>query len=340
MGKMTDALRKAGLLKDEDRAAAPTEAPDVEAAEAKPAPEPATKPAAKPAPKRPDARPTSPPKLRIVVPDETPTRRSSPVPRTEPVPARPAAESSRHKMTSLIFPSVEPAPASAPVVREVEPRPVLPEVEPTPVEANRIYLSTHYSKDDRTADEFRALKTRLAAGASPAQVILVASASPGEGKTMLATNLALSFAHTYGEKVVLVDANVARPKIGSVLELGETGLGDVVRGGIRPEEAAARTDITGLWAVSAGRTGDRSEGLLDRRAVKGLLDELRRRFTRVVMELPAESDSADALAPAGLADVVLVPVLRSRTRRRALRRLIERLRDRGARRIHCVFVDV
>jgi len=332
MGKMTDALKKAGLLKErKDVVASPQDA-----FSQTPEPKPETEePPAAPPPLPKQEKPT-PPELRLVA-RETPTIRSSPVPKIEPTPAGPTAGGAS-KMTSLIFPRAEPEVKSTPA-EAVEERPVLPEVEPTPIEVNRTYLSTHYSKDDRTADEFRQLKSRLAAEAAPAQVILVVSCSPDEGKTTLATNLAVSFANTYGEKVVLIDGNLSRPRIGEVLALGEDGLGEVIRGHIRPEESAVKTEIPGLWAVPAGRSGDRSEGLLDSRPVKELIKQCRRRFTRVIMELPAECDAADALAPVSQADVVIIPVMRSRSRRKDLCKLIERAGNHGARNVHCVFID-
>ncbi len=340
MGKMTDALRKARLLKEqkegkrpapaepEDFAAAPgpetkqveaipTEAPpgEPEAVEAGPAPTPVA--AAPETEKRPVL-----PEVAVEGPEPA---------GAEAAPPEPAPEA------SAVLPEVEVEPEPV-TVEAPEGAPVLPELEPTPVETGMPYLSAHHHKDGRTADEFRALKNQLLAEAPPARVILVTSCVPGEGKTTLAVNLAISFANSYGEKVVLVDGNVVRPKIGEILSLPEDGLIQVIRGHLAPEDAVVKTDIPGLWALSAGRSDGRDEGLLDSRSVVEMLSLLRRRFTRVVMELPSARDAAEGLALLERGDVVLIPVMQSRTRRRRLRRFLTKATGRGAGKLHCVFI--
>jgi Mrp family chromosome partitioning ATPase len=153
-------------------------------------------------------------------------------------------------------------------------------------------------------------------------------------------NLAISFANTFGEKVVLVDGNIMRPKIGEVLALPGEGLAQAIRGRIPPEEAVVKTDVPGLWAVSAGGSEERSEGLLDSKSLAEVLHRLRNRFTRVIMELPPAGDAPEGIALVSQADVVLIPVMRSRTRRKALLRLLETIKERGVRKVYCVFVKV
>jgi Mrp family chromosome partitioning ATPase len=239
--------------------------------------------------------------------------------------------------TSAVLPEVEPGPEIA-AAQSPARTSVLPEIEPTPVETGSPYLSVHYQKDGRTADEFRRLKNQLAADGPTARSILVVSCGPGEGKTTLAMNLAAIFANTFGEKVLLVDGNVLRPKIGEVLCLPGEGLAQAIRGRIPVEEAVVKTDVPGLWAVSAGGSEERSEGLLDSKSLAEVLLRFRSRFTRVIMELPPAGDAPEGLALVSQADIVLIPVMRSRTRRKALRRLLETIKDRGGRKVYCVFV--
>lgn len=361
MGKMTDALRKARLLKEQKEGKGPAPAEPEDFAAAPPGPE--TKQA--------EAIPTEAPKKGSPVAEAPPAEPEAveagpappPVaaaPETEKKPFLPEVEGKRPEPAGAEVALPEPAPEAAvekeptpeastvlPEV-EVQPQPltvevperasVLPELEPTPVETGIPYLSAHHHKDGQTADEFRALKNQLLAEGSPARVILVTSCVPDEGKTTLAVNLAISFANSYGEKVVLVDGNVVRPKIGEILSLPEDGLIQVIRGHLAPEDAVVKTDIPGLWALSAGRSDGRDEGLLDSRSVVEMLSLLRRRFTRVVMELPCARDAAEGLALLERGDVVLIPVMQSRTRRRRLRRFLTKAASRGAGKLHCVFI--
>jgi Mrp family chromosome partitioning ATPase len=236
-----------------------------------------------------------------------------------------------------VLPPAEPK--EAPLVGARKPGGILPAVEPTPDEARRSYLSVHYSKDNRTAEEFRALKNALLAHGQNPRVIAVASCGAGEGKTALAVNLATSFADTYGEKVVLVDGNIRRPKLAEVLGLNGDGLNEVVRGHAKAEDVVAKTNIPGLWALGAGTEAERTEGLHDSRSVGELLKWLRKRYSRVIVELPALCDAPEALALARQADVVLISVLRKRTRRAGLIRMLESFKGLDREKVRCVFVN-
>ena len=363
MGKMTDALRKARLLKEQKERGevdvpAETDAPVSPPSALTPQPPAPTPPsAATPEPPAPTPPPVTEEKPRPApVPDlvfeeqevepawlrvQKEVEPPSPVsvlPQEEPTSAEAPEERVSAPAVSVVLPEVEPR-GEPPTVAVSDRKTVLPEVEPTPVETDTSYLAVHYHKDDRTADEFRALKNRLTATGSPARVILVTSCVAGEGKTTIATNLALSFANTYGEKVVLVDGNIVRPKIGELLKLPEDGLFEVVRGHLTSEDSAVKTDFPGLWALSAGRNDGRREGLLDSKPVADLLSRLRKRFTRVIMELPPISDTGEGLDLFPLADVVLIAVMKRRTRRRRLRRFLAKAANRGAGKLHCVFIE-
>ncbi len=287
-------------------------------------------------------------------PEPAPTPEPTPVPEPVPTVAWPAVEEKNLGQSQTAGQSqlsgtvpmkvlaVPEAPAEAPPPpAAVEPGRTLPAVEPTLKPACLPYLSVHYGRDERMTDEFRRLKSRLNEE-GPARVILVVSPRPGEGKTTIALNLASSFANTFGEKVVVVDGNIPRPKIGEVLEVAPQapGLSRAVKEKMPADKAAVETSVGGLYAVTApARPGEGTEGLLDSDGMRSLLQSLRGRFTRVIVELPAAEDRPDGLALAAHADVVLVPVTRSRSRRKAVRRLVEMLKDRGAPRVRCVFIE-
>ncbi len=113
------------------------------------------------------------------------------------------------------------------------------------------------------AEEFRILKRPLLLGVSGAtgiaadkrQSILVCSASPNEGKTFCALNLALSLAAEHDTEVLLVDGDVVKPEILSILGLDDgPGLTDALADpSADPESFVIRTDIDGLSVLPAGR---------------------------------------------------------------------------------------
>ena len=109
------------------------------------------------------------------------------------------------------------------------------------------------------AEELRIVKRQLLRGieegGETARTILVCSASPDEGKTFCAINLALSLAAERDLEVLLVDGDFPKPEILATLGLeGEAGLVDALaEPSLDPEALIIRTDVPGLSVLPAGR---------------------------------------------------------------------------------------
>lgn len=142
--------------------------------------------------------------------------------------------------------------------------------------------------DSQTAGEFRIIKRPLVrnafgTGAAPVRNgkrIMVTSAFPGEGKSFCAINLALSIAAERDHKVLLVDADVARPSIPR--ELGITtdaGLMDLLLDAkLDPSSLVRPTNIDKLSILPAGRRHQQATELLASAAMSRLLEQLSTRF--------------------------------------------------------------
>jgi protein-tyrosine kinase len=138
------------------------------------------------------------------------------------------------------------------------------------------------------AGEFRVIKRPLLANAmanSPAPVrngnlIMVTSALPGEGKSFTAINLAMSIAMEMDNTVMLVDADVARPTILSMLGLPPTeGLLDVVTANsLDISGVLLRTNIEKLSILPSGTQHQRATELLASDAMIRLLDDMAQRY--------------------------------------------------------------
>jgi protein-tyrosine kinase len=123
------------------------------------------------------------------------------------------------------------------------------------------------------ADDYRQIKRPLLAralGAEPlpdttfARSLMVASALSGEGKTFTSINLAMSIARERELRVVLVDADVAKPHISRVLGLdSEKGLLDLLSDeSLDVEDLIVATDIPSLFVLPSGRHSDTATELL------------------------------------------------------------------------------
>lgn len=141
----------------------------------------------------------------------------------------------------------------------------------------------------RIADEFRVLKRPLLGNVSGdrvvpikhANLIMVTSSVPGEGKTFSAINLAMSIAMELDKTVLLVDADVARPSLPKVLGLPHgKGLLDVLKNkSIDLSEVLIRTNIEKLSILQAGTQHAQATELLASAEMARLLDEISMRYT-------------------------------------------------------------
>jgi exopolysaccharide/PEP-CTERM locus tyrosine autokinase len=117
-------------------------------------------------------------------------------------------------------------------------------------------------------------------GIERANLILITSSVPGEGKTFTACNLALSIAMEREKTVLLVDADVDKPSISTLLGINEkAGLIDLLEGvSTRIQDILIRTDIPNLSILPAGRLHQHSTELLASVAMKRLANELSKRY--------------------------------------------------------------
>jgi len=128
------------------------------------------------------------------------------------------------------------------------------------------------SEERRILQEFRQVKRPLVANAlgrgatqlANAHLIMMASALPGDGKTFTSVNLARSIALEKDVRVLLVDADVAKPHISRIFNVqNETGLLDVLRDEhLDVESVILNTDLPNLCILPAGHPSDTATELL------------------------------------------------------------------------------
>ena len=141
----------------------------------------------------------------------------------------------------------------------------------------------------RIADEFRVLKRPLIGNVTGervipikhANLIMVTSSVPGEGKTFSAVNLAMSMAMELDKTVLLVDADVARPSLPKVLGLPhDRGLLDVLKDKtIDLSEVLIRTNVDKLSLLQAGTPQAQATELLASDEMARLLEEISTRYS-------------------------------------------------------------
>ena len=194
----------------------------------------------------------------------------------------------------------------------------------------------------RLAEEYRRIKRPLLANAfglgAPkidfGNLIIVASARSGEGKTHTCINLALSMAMEKERTVLLVDGDVAKPTVSGVFGIEDApGLLDVLEpGGPCIEDCILTTDIPGLRLLSAGAPRDGATELLASDKMRALAAELSGRYSdRVVLfDSPPLLDTSESVAIAAVVGQVALVVAAGITPQTAVRDAVGQLNPEQA----------
>lgn len=157
------------------------------------------------------------------------------------------------------------------------------------------------------------------------QVVLVTSAQPDEGKSILAWNLALSLART-DRKTLYVDANLVNPTLHRHFDLAESpGLSELLRNEKTLPEALQRTALDNLWCLTSGACDETARQALDKDRLRKLLERARQEFDCVVIDTCSLQESVDPLYLAQRADATLLSLRNYRSRVNAVEAACQRL---------------
>ena len=165
----------------------------------------------------------------------------------------------------------------------------------------------------------------------PPRILAVSSALPGEGRSTLAVNLATALAQD-GNRVILVEADLRRPRAARPPALRKaSGLSDVLVGTANLAGVVMPSRQHGLSVLAAGHLRVRPNEILRSPRMRTLLESLRERYDRVVIDTPPLLPVAEAAVLAGLADGCLLVSQYGRIRSDQLAEAAARLERAGAR---------
>lgn len=160
---------------------------------------------------------------------------------------------------------------------------------------------------------------------SECKVIGVTSATPGDGKSTNAINLAISLAQI-GKKVLLVDCDLRLPTISSKLRIpGTPGLSDFVVGQARIEDVIWKVERFGFNVMPAGNIPPDATGLLEAKQIEPLFTAFRKIYDFVIVDLPPVNTVADAMILSKFIDGYLLVVRQKQTRHRAVTEMLKQL---------------
>ncbi|HOE35423.1 MAG: polysaccharide biosynthesis tyrosine autokinase [Chloroflexi bacterium] len=184
-----------------------------------------------------------------------------------------------------------------------------------------------YHPRSPVSEAFRALRTNLEYSGidAPLRVILVTSAGKSEGKTTVATNLAIVLAQS-GKKVLLLDSDMRRPNVHAQFNIhNRVGLSDLVRGKLTLE-SVVRTlpEIKNLSIITSGGLPPNPAELLGSERMRSILEEMKSVFDVIVMDSPPMLVS-DAQILSTRTDGVIYVIVPGNTHSVAAKRPLEEL---------------
>jgi capsular exopolysaccharide synthesis family protein len=168
------------------------------------------------------------------------------------------------------------------------------------------------------AEAVRTLRTALHFGLAghDAQTIAITSPSPGDGKSTIASNLAIAMAQA-DQKVLIIDADLRKPKQHEIFELpADQGLASILSDRRPVDEAILHTGVDSLDLLPCGPLPSNPVELLNNGFFAELLEELKRRYDKIIIDSPPVMPVADARVIAAISDSTLLVLRAERSGRR------------------------
>jgi len=172
--------------------------------------------------------------------------------------------------------------------------------------------------DPNSAEEYRLIRTRLSQHPADPRMMVVSSASAGDGKTVTAINIAGILALKSDARVLLVDADMRRSSVARMLGIpSRPGLAEVLRGECSLDDAIVCTaEMPNLHVIPAGETPCNPAELLDSSLWKSIAAMLRDRFPYIVVDSTPIAAVADFELVQAVCDGIVVVIRPDHTGRK------------------------
>ena len=195
---------------------------------------------------------------------------------------------------------------------------------------NKIYS---YFQDNLLTEQLRVLRTKIIDKLEKinGNTILITSARPGEGKTLIAINLAISIAQKYDRTVLLVDANLKNPMVHSYLGIDvDKGLSDVLLKEAHIHEVLINPSISRFIIMPAGKRVLGSAELLNSPTAEIVFHDIKTRYPErlIIFDSPSILTCADPLVLADYADAVLLVIEAEKTPAEDIKEAIKLLQEK------------
>ena len=201
----------------------------------------------------------------------------------------------------------------------------------------------HKDSDSHAAESYRTIRTAVFFGVpkGKAKTILVTSPAAGDGKTTLASNLAITMAQA-GQRTLILDADFRKPRLHKIFEIDheDRGLSSVLAGTMTLAEATRPTEVKGLELLPCGHDVPNPSEILNSDSFAKLLELITSRYDRVIIDSPPVMPVTDAQILAAICDITLLVLRAEKSTRKISQQARDGLLSVGARILGAIVNDV
>ena len=206
-------------------------------------------------------------------------------------------------------------------------------------------LVTHLVPKSPVSETFRTLRTNIQFMNSNIKLrtLLVTSTVPGEGKSWVTANLAVTFAQA-GKRVVLIDADMRKGRIYNIFKVQpRPGLSNYLSkysdesNHLDLNDYVVPTEVENLYIMPAGNVPPNPSELLVTRQMRNLLDELKRKVDLIIIDSTPCKLVTDSIILSRMVDSTMIVSAHNETRKDDLERVVRDIKNVGGRVIGVVY---
>jgi capsular exopolysaccharide synthesis family protein len=177
-------------------------------------------------------------------------------------------------------------------------------------------------------EEFRKLKTKIFLRLpNPSHSILITSAVPQEGKTMVAVNLAMAISQEINKKAILIDGDLRKPSISLEKRHHSKGLSNYLSDGTPLSEILINSEIENLQVIMAGPPSQKSSELIGSKRMGELLKSLSEfgESTYIIIDSSPIISTTEPILLSETVDGIILVIKANRTPREVIQRSVKSL---------------
>jgi len=179
-------------------------------------------------------------------------------------------------------------------------------------------VPSRYAEESPEGTEFRRLAKRVLDLCKPkgSLTLMVTSSMRGEGKTTIASHLAISLARRKKKNILLIDADLRRPQIHRLFGFDrQNGLVEILEGGLTIQAACRSTTADNLKVITSGRVTRNPSKLFENEHLSKLMVKLKGLFDIIILDFPPTIPVSDPEVAGRMVDGILYIFLAGKTPR-------------------------